>query len=55
MNIEALQELKDCQGMVYNKNYTLKQRQVMKELQKEGYVELAWVITPKGEKELEQK
>lgn len=51
--IEALKELHESIGScVYKDNYNRAETKVMKELQKEGMVELAWITTPKGEQYL---
>lgn len=48
---EMFKEFLACNALVYDENYTVKEKRLMKALEKEGLVKLAWVLTPKGQKE----
>lgn len=51
---EALKNLRECNDMVYNSNFTTKERKVLQELRKLKLVELAWVTTEAGKRSYPQ-
>lgn len=50
--LDKLVELRDCQGIINDSEYSAEERATLRELAVQGLVSLCWVLTAKGQQRL---